>query len=320
MKDDITELKPRSINIFLLDGDPSGIRVAQISMSTIQAIAFRRNQLRRVRETFPEVEQPGVYILIGEDENQQDRQLAYIGESEGVGARLSYHNSNDAGRDAKGFWTDTVVLISKDENLTKSHARYIESALIRSIGVSVRWSIPNSKRPSDDAGKLPPQDRVDMDEFVDQTKTLVGALGWDLFREMKGRPADSSGQGENASRLDTDIPTMFAFVGEGYAAKMKVDSSGEFVVTEGSKARARTTPSVPRGTIALRDTLIEKGVLRRDGDFLVFTSSYSFPSPSTAASVVIGASANGRILWKLPGGHTYADWEKGQDDSQNNVS
>ena len=34
-------MKPRSINIFLLDGDPNGIRVAQISMSTIQAIAFR---------------------------------------------------------------------------------------------------------------------------------------------------------------------------------------------------------------------------------------------------------------------------------------
>ena len=33
-------MKPRSINIFLLDGDPNGIRVAQIMMSTIQAIAF----------------------------------------------------------------------------------------------------------------------------------------------------------------------------------------------------------------------------------------------------------------------------------------
>ena len=56
-------MKPRSINIFLLDGDPNGIRVAQISMSTIQAIALRRNQLRRVREAFPEIERPGVYIL-----------------------------------------------------------------------------------------------------------------------------------------------------------------------------------------------------------------------------------------------------------------
>lgn len=309
-------MKPRSINIFLLDGDPSGIRVAQISMSTIQAIAFRRNQLRRVRETFPEIERPGVYILIGADEDHQDRQLAYIGESEGVGARLSYHNSNESGRDAKGFWTDTVVLISKDENLTKSHARYVESSLIRNVGGSIRWSIPNSKRPSDDAGKLPLQDRVDMDEFVDQTKTLVGALGWDLFREMKGRAQEVSSQAMNVAQQADAVSAVFTFIGEGYAAKMVVGSSGEFVVTEGSKARARTTPTVPKGTVVLRETLLEKGVLRRDGDFLVFTSSYSFSSPSSAASAVIGASANGRILWKLPDGHTYAEWEAGQESPQ----
>ena len=309
-------MKPRSINIFLLDGDPSGIRVAQISMSTIQAIAFRRNQLRRVRETFPEIERPGVYILIGADDDHQDRQLAYIGESEGIGARLSHHNSNEAGRDAKGFWTDTVVLISKDENLTKSHARYVESSLIRNIGRSIRWSIPNAKRPSDDAGKLPLQDRVDMDEFVDQTKTLVGALGWDLFREMKGRAPEASGLPTEVTKVPADVPALFLFIGEGYAAKMMVGSSGEFVVTEGSKARARTTPTVPRGTVALRETLLEKGVLRRDGDFLVFTSNCSFSSASSAASAVIGASANGRILWKLPDGHTYADWEAGQEGPQ----
>jgi hypothetical protein len=178
--------KPRSINIFLLDGDPNGIRVAQISMSTIQAIAFRRNQLQRVREAFPEIERPGVYILIGNDEDVQDRQLAYIGESEGIGARLSYHNSNEAGRDAKGFWIDTVILISKDENLTKSHARYVEACLIRGVGSNPRWTIPNSRTPSDDAGKLPLPDRAAMEEFVDQTKTLVGALGWDLFRKFAG--------------------------------------------------------------------------------------------------------------------------------------
>lgn len=112
-------MKPRSINIFLLDGDPNGVRVAQIMMSTIQAIAFRRNKLGEVSKPFPEIEQPGVYILIGEDENEPDRQFAYIGESEAIGDRLATHNSNKSGRDAKEFWTDSVVLISKDENLTK---------------------------------------------------------------------------------------------------------------------------------------------------------------------------------------------------------
>lgn len=159
-------------------------------MSTIQAIAFRRNQLRRVREAFPEIERPGVYLFIGSDENEPDRLIAYIGESEGIGSRLYTHNSNDAGRDPKAYWTDTVVLISKDENLTKSHARYVEACLIRAVGGNPRWYVPNSKRPSEDAGKLPLPDRAAMEEFVDQTTTLVGALGWDLFREMRGRAAE----------------------------------------------------------------------------------------------------------------------------------
>lgn len=305
-------VKPRSINIFLLDGDPNGIRVAQISMSTIQAIAFRRNQLRRVREAFPEIERPGVYILIGADEDAQDRQLSYIGESEGVGARLSYHNSNEGGRDAKGFWTDTVVLISKDENLTKSHARYVEACLIRGVGSNPRWTLPNTRTPSDDAGKLPLPDRAAMDEFVDQTKTLVGALGWDLFREIRGRAPEQMPD-QLLPTTEAHASPCFFFRGEGFAAEMEIGPSGDFVITAESKARVRTTRTIPRGTATLRNTLIEKGVLREEGDFLIFTSDYSFTSASAAAATVIGASANGRILWKLPDGRTYADWEASQD-------
>ena len=88
-------MRPRSINIFLLDGDPDGIRIAQISMSTIQAIAFRKLQMKQVRGTFPELARPGVYMLLGFDETQPDRLLAYIGESECVADRLQYHAGND---------------------------------------------------------------------------------------------------------------------------------------------------------------------------------------------------------------------------------
>lgn len=308
-------MKPRSINIFLLDGDPNGIRVAQISMSTIQAIAFRRNQLRRVREAFPEIERPGVYILIGADDNQADQQLAYIGESEGIGGRLSTHNSNESGRDAKAFWTDTVVLISKDENLTKSHARYVEACLIRNAGSNPRWTLPNTRMPSNDAGKLPLPDRAAMDEFVDQTKTLVGALGWDVFREMRGRPPQLTPTEESMPQPEPSESPKFFFRGEGFSAEMVVGFSGDFIVQAGSKARLRTTSTIPKGTTTLRSTLVEKGVLREDGTFLLFTSNFSFSSVSAAAAAVIGASANGRILWKLPDGSTYADWEPGLSEN-----
>ena len=304
-------MRPRSINIFLLDGDPSGVRVAQISMSTIQAIAFRRNQLRRVRNELPEIEQPGVYTLIGADEDDPDRQLAYIGESEGVARRLSYHNSAET--DAKSFWTDTVVLISKDESLTKSHARYVESCLIRGVGGNPRWSITNSVGPATDAGKLPRPDRAAMDEFVDQTKTLVGALGWDLFREMRGRPQESSLSITKTPPNNVSDSPVFSLSGKNVAASMRVALSGDIVVQSGSKARARTTSSLQRHVVALRKTLLDKGVLRQEGDSLILTSDYSFSSPTAAASVMRGASSNGRSSWKLPDGRTYGEWESSQD-------
>ena len=307
---------PRSINIFLLDGDPNGIRVAQIMMSTIQAIAFRRNKLGEVRKTFPEIERPGVYILIGEDESEPDRQLGYIGESEGIGERLATHNSNKSGRDSKDFWTDTVVLISKDENLTKSHARYVEACLIRKTGNNPRWVLPNTKMPSGDAGKLPLPDRAAMDEFVDQTKTLVGALGWDLFREVRGKQIESVHSEDVQASLSNLENLTFFFRGQGFSAEMKLSHSGDIVVLAGSKARVKTTSTIRRGTVALRTTLLESGVLSEQGNYLVFTSNYSFSSPSAAAAAVIGASANGRILWKLPDGRTYADWEANQEHAE----
>ena len=302
-------MKARSINIFLPDGDPDGVKMAQIAMSTIQAIAFRRNQLRRVRDTFPEIERPGVYVLIGADETEPGRLLGYIGESEGVGGRLATHSADSA----RGFWNDTVVLVSKDENLTKSHARYVEASLIRAVSDNPRWTLPNANRPSNDAGKLPLPDRVAMDEFIDQTKTLVGALGWDLFKVVRG-PVAFPAQAAEAPPLPSPAAAeCFSFRGEGFDAEMKIGASGEIIVTSGSKARLRTTPTIPKGTVAMRQMLQDRGVLKPMQDHLVFETEYAFSSPSAAAAVVTGASANGRIVWKLPDGRTYADWEDAQN-------
>jgi hypothetical protein len=304
-------MKPKSINIFLLDGDPDGVKVAQIAMSTIQAIAFRRNQLRRVRDTFPEIERPGVYVLIGGDETEPGRLLGYIGESEGVGGRLATHSADPA----RGFWNDTVVLVSKDENLTKSHARYVEAALIRAVSDNPRWTLPNTNRPSIDAGKLPLPDRVAMDEFIDQTKTLVGALGWDLFKVVRGPVAPAATAVEASPATSPAKDERFSFRGEGFDAEMKIGASGEIIVTGGSKARLRTTPTIPKGTVAIRQILQERGVLKPTQDHLIFETEYTFSSASAAAAVVIGASANGRVAWKLPDGRTYAEWEDAQNQT-----
>lgn len=303
-------MRPRSINIFLLDGDPDGIRVAQISMSTIQAIAFRKLQMKQVRATFPELARPGVYLLLGFDEAQPDRLMAYIGESEGVANRLQYHAGNDKGVDSKPFWTETIVLVSKDENLTKSHARYVEARLIADAGLNPRWTLLNSQKASE-VGKLPLPDRAAMEEFIDQTKTLVGALGCDLFKVVSGDLTNGNKLEIPTSTTATSV--VFSFRGQGFAAQLSITASSEFVVKKGSIARIKTTNTIPKGTIALRSDLLAKGLLAEQDGGLLFTSDYMFSSVSAAAAVVTGAAANGRISWRLPDGKTYAEWEEAEN-------
>ena len=296
-------MRPRSINIFLADGDPSGIRVAQVSMSTIQALAFRKLQLSQVRERFQELSRPGVYILLGYDETNFEKLIAYVGQSECVADRLRFH----AGKEDKNYWTDTIALVSKDENLTASHARYVEARLIADASLNPRWNLDNTQRASE-FGKLPLPDRESMEEFIDQTKTLVGSLGCDLFKVLTG-----SSVATVQARSPIVGSPVFYYSGKGYEAEMSINDGREFVLKKGSKLRLITAATAPEGIVNLRAQLLEKSLLSEINGNLVLNSDYVFRSVSSAAAIVSGTSVNGRTAWKMLNKMSFADWEAGQE-------
>ena len=304
-----TDLKnARSIRILLRDGDPSRTRTAEITMSTTQAIAFRRNQVSKLGSELQEmISRPGAYILMsGDDADIQ--QEAYIGESEDVLGRLKTHNST---KGTKEFWEDTIVLVSKDANLTKSHARYVESRLLSDAQDNPRWKLPNRQKPSDTAGRLPLADRVDMEKFVTESKILVDVLGCDIFRSIRVKPDHSV----VSNQVDADQPTAtFSLRGNGYDAKMRLSSSGHFIVEAGSNARKTLAHAAPNTVKNLRRSMTEDGDIREDDSSLVFTSDYGFSSVSAAAGVVCGFSVNGRNAWKTDEGKTYGEWEAAQSE------
>ena len=71
-----------------------------------------------------------------------------------------------------------------------------------------------------------------------------------------------------------------------------------FLVSKGSKIAEETTPSLQKSIQQKIESLISSGIIK---DF-VFTENYTFPSPSAAASVVSGRSANGLKEWKTKEG------------------
>ena len=111
---------PKTIKIYLVDGKPNGIKTAELSNWIGKAIAIPRNKLKDVKER-DECSQPAVYFLFGKEDEESVLPNVYIGEAEILWKRLVAHESN------KGFWQIAVAFISKDNNLTKAHIKYLES-------------------------------------------------------------------------------------------------------------------------------------------------------------------------------------------------
>jgi predicted GIY-YIG superfamily endonuclease len=301
--------KARSIKIFLLDGDPDGVRTAEIDMSTIQAIAFRRSQLARVKNEFKEINRPGVYLLLGTNPDDPDSNIVYIGESDDVAKRLYFHNSNSNHRQRLEFWTDAIALVSKDENLTKSHVRYVEALLIKAASENNRWKLINDRQPPE-TGRLPRPDEAAMNIFIEQSKTITGTLGWDLFKPVTGHHLTAQADSIQPTGPEILDSPEFSFSGRGFSAKAIVSgTTGNWIIKENSIAKLEAAPKIPESAKKYRNQLLTDGILIENSGGLIFSKDCSFKSSSIAASIVCGYAMRGPTAWRLPSNRTYADWD-----------
>ena len=73
------------------------------------------------------------------------------------------------------------------------------------------------------------------------------------------------------------------------------ETADGFVVLAGSESPKQHVESTHNYVAALREHLIEQGLLTDAGDQLRLIQDYTFSSPSTAAAVMLARNANGRI-------------------------
>ena len=73
----------KTIRMFLADGEPTGILLAEISNWTGKVLVAPRSRLDRLSKR-EEVRRTGVYLLVGPDPDDPSRALAYIGEGDNV--------------------------------------------------------------------------------------------------------------------------------------------------------------------------------------------------------------------------------------------
>ncbi len=146
----------KSIRVYLADANVTGIRYAELVNWTGQAIACPRNRLRELTK-WPEAEKPGVYFLF-ESRFGDSKPTAYVGESENVAQRLTTQDRNQE------FWNEVILFTSKDENLTKAHIKFLESALVNLSRQADRYQLANGNTPPE--SNLPRADKDAMKEFV----------------------------------------------------------------------------------------------------------------------------------------------------------
>ncbi len=298
---------PFSLRIFVADGDPDGLRIVDKSNWIGKALVFPRALLPQVKVR-PELAQTGVYLLLGPRPDGEGDML-YVGEGDPIRPRLESHYAQ------KDFWTRAIGFTTTTAGqLNKAHVQFLESRLIALARAAKRVPLDNSNIPTEPS--LSEADRADMEVFLAHLLGMLPVLGVHAFEKAQrivavAVPPQAAPQvvlPEVLEQRHSPIAAAAAGVelvcsGKGYDSRGS-DTAQGFLVFAGSTAVVEIGNSLTGSQRRLRDDLLNIGVLVLDGAALRFTQDYLFSSPSTAASLIEGRSANGRIEWKDQNGRT----------------
>ena len=268
----------KTIQMIIFDNNPNGRIMCELSNWNGRVFKIARTELssfcHREESNFT-----GVYFLFGRDDDNND--TIYIGEAENMQKRLKQH-LNDT-----NYWNDAIVVISKDNNLNKAHVKYLENVFYTIAVDSNRAHVVNSNTPT--KSSLSEYDEAMLEEFISNSKLLVNTLGYKVFDTIE----ETAAKNEKQEKIDFYIKAT-----READAKGSIVADG-FVVYRGSKVASSVTKSFRNHK--LRQKLLESGII---DDQFELTKDYIFSSPSSAASVVMGRSANGLTEWTTESGVT----------------
>jgi len=267
----------KTIQIFLPDGNPRSLKIAEITSRTVQAILIPRAKLDDAAKR-KELKNVGVYFLIGSSD-EDSKPMLYVGEAEECLIRLKQQNKQ------KDFWNIAIAIISKTQYFTKTHIKFLESYCYEEANKAGRYKIENPTIPS--MPFVSESMVADLLDNFDTIRILVATLGYPIFDQIK-KPQKK------------DI--LYC---KGKAAKAEGEYTEDgLIVFAGSTCNLQETKSAGPYVKNWREQLVEDGVLQKDDNIYKFTQDHIFSSPSTAAAVVLGRRANGWTEWKYKDGKT----------------
>lgn len=280
----------RTIQLFLVDGTPTGLRKATIHGWTGLTFVATGTTFAALTAR-PELDRTGIYILSGPDAEAVGGTRAYIGSANSVRERIK---QSAAQRD---FWESAIAVTTSDDDLSKGHVEYLEARLIELAMAANRVTLDNGNSPTGHRRRLPEADQANMEAFLSNLKIILPVVGLDLLKPQPRAVAQASTPVEQRTAHETTYEIRHK---SGVSAQA-VEEDGEFIVLEGSQA-LKDTGHTGHSYAALKNNLVKQGVLQVRSDKLYeFVKPYSFRSPSAAAAVVLDRSSNGWAEWKVKG-------------------
>ncbi|KTR04588.1 GIY-YIG nuclease family protein [Curtobacterium luteum] len=285
---------PQTIQVYLPQGEPTGIRIATVTTRTVTVVDVPRPLLARFFK-MGEASQVGMYFLISDD--PEDR-VAYIGQSGDVGRRLSQHQGS------RDFWTRALVAVSLTRDWTSTHVAYLEWLAIARAQEAGRYRLENGNQASNPFTPAPLE--ADCREYFETIAMLAGVLGVPLLERQvsiadsdaddhPGQPGDATGELFLNDRACTGIGNQL---------------SDGFTVRTGSIGRMQLQASAPGRLADLRSRLLSAGDIEAHDDKFTVLRDLAFPSPSAAAQFLTGTSVNGRKLWRDRQGRSINELEQ----------
>ena len=182
----------RTIQIFLPNGEPRGLRIAELTTGIVQAVLIPRSELA-VAKKRSELDHLAVYCLFGELENAA-KPIVYIGQTEDARKRLDFHNGT------KDFWRNAVLGISRTHSFTQAHLRYLEWYCITKAKEVNRFEVENDQIPSRPSVTEPMA--ADYLGAFQMLSLLICTLGFPVFEPIhkgasfycRGPDADACGE------------------------------------------------------------------------------------------------------------------------------
>ena len=296
----------RTIQLFLVDGKPTGLRKATIHgwtglLFVSGASAFGDLTARS------EVDRTGVYILSGPDPDKPGVIRVYIGSGNSVSERIEQSAKK------RDFWETAITVTTSDDDLSKGHAEYLEARLIRLTAQAGRVTLDNGTQPDTDRRRLPEADVANMEQFLSNLKIILPVIGLDMLKPQPRAVTQLAKPAEERTVSDVH----FEIRHKSGVQATAVEEDGEFVVLEGSEALIGTG-YVQQSYGGLKDKMIAEGALVPHApDRMRFAKPWPFSSPSAAAAVVLDRNSNGRLEWKVRGAPlNYHEWQQAQAVSQ----